>query len=141
MSKSIRLPIGKRLKAERKRLGLTQAEASNLCGVTQATLVGYESGLRALPSDIANTLFKCGFDVSYIVTGQSSSSMGTPEWIHRIVTTCWRVFERAAEREQVLSREAAVRVVTYALVQSSFEVPVFDKERLDSELDDIELAD
>lgn len=61
---------GNRLQEERKKLGLTQAEAAKKVGVRREMWGRYERG--ALPQrSVAASLSAAGFDVEYIFTGVS----------------------------------------------------------------------
>ena len=61
-----------RLKAERKRLGLRQAEIADLCGITRETWGQYERGLT-VPGGNALACFAAnGADIQYILTGKRS---------------------------------------------------------------------
>ncbi|MDR0182423.1 helix-turn-helix domain-containing protein [Lysobacter arvi] len=61
--------IGARLRAERKRLGLTQAELADRAGVTSVTQRNYESGKRAPDALYLASMAQLGADVQFIVTG------------------------------------------------------------------------
>lgn len=60
---------GKRIRAERERLGLTQSEL----GVTQATQWGYEAGRRSPDLEYLAHFAELGADVLYVVTGNRST--------------------------------------------------------------------
>lgn len=72
---TLRQQIGKRLKAERKRLGLIQAEVAQRLDVKVLSIVNYESGLRSPTADQLNVLHEMGMDTHWVVTGQSAQSM------------------------------------------------------------------
>ena len=46
---SRRIEVGRRLREERRRRGLSQSEVSRSAGITQASLSNYETGKRELP--------------------------------------------------------------------------------------------
>ena len=46
---SRRIEVGRRLREERRRRGLSQSEVSQSAGITQASLSNYETGKRELP--------------------------------------------------------------------------------------------
>lgn len=58
-----------RLKLARKNLGLTQAEAADLCGVKRETWSRYESGLMSPGMDVLAAIAAAGADINYILTG------------------------------------------------------------------------
>ena len=63
--------VGNRLREERERLGLSQAEAGGFAGVSREMWGRYERG--ALPGgDVFVLLGSSPFDVLYILTGQRS---------------------------------------------------------------------
>lgn len=57
-----------RLKEERKRLGLTQAEIAEKCGVSARMWVKYEQGLSMPGGEIFMTLSRLGVNVAYLFT-------------------------------------------------------------------------
>lgn len=65
--------FGERLRAERQRLGLSQAEAAELLGVGRVSLGHYENS-RALPTvDILESAKKAGMDPLWLVFGPEKS--------------------------------------------------------------------
>ena len=66
--------FSERLKTERKRLGLSQAAAGEVVGVSREMWGKYERG--AMPGvDVLAALSASGADVLYILTGQRSSHL------------------------------------------------------------------
>ena len=66
------IEVGKRLEAERQRLGLMAVEVyedSNI-KIAQTTYKNYETGKRDMPSSLLIKLWNIGFDVMYVLTGQ-----------------------------------------------------------------------
>ncbi len=66
------IAFGERLRAERERLGLTQAEFSALGGVGRNAQRRYETDERAPDSDYLTRIADAGADILYIVTGRPS---------------------------------------------------------------------
>ena len=64
------LNIGDRLKEERIRLGLNQAEFGAVAGVTKTTQFNYEKGARSPDSAYLAAIAATGVDVLYVLTGQ-----------------------------------------------------------------------
>ena len=62
--------IGKRLEAERKRLGMTAIEVYQNLDIAQTTYKNYETGKRDIFASLLAKLWDMGFDVLYIVTGK-----------------------------------------------------------------------
>lgn len=58
-----------RLVDERKRLGLTQAEAGDVCGVSREMWSRYEKGKASMGSDVLARFAFAGADANYILTG------------------------------------------------------------------------
>ena len=64
--------MGKRLEAERQRLGLmaVQVYEEPTIRIAQTTYKNYETGKRDMPSSLLIKLWNIGFDVMYVLTGQ-----------------------------------------------------------------------
>lgn len=64
--------IGKRIEAERQRLGLTAVDVYDApsIGIAQTTYKNYETGKRDMPSSLLIKLWDMGFDMMYVLTGQ-----------------------------------------------------------------------
>lgn len=63
-----------RLKEERKRMGLTQAEMADIGGVIKTTMFNYENG-REPGSGFLAAIAAAGADVLYILTGARSGGV------------------------------------------------------------------
>ena len=66
------MPIGKRLREERERLGLSQPAFAAVAGTTKQTLFSWETGKTAPDGFQLAALAATGADVLYILTGQRS---------------------------------------------------------------------
>lgn len=62
--------VFERLREERDRLGMNQADFAELAGVTKRTQANYESGSRHPDTEYLARIAKGGANVHYIVTGQ-----------------------------------------------------------------------
>jgi transcriptional regulator with XRE-family HTH domain len=62
--------IGKRLRSERTRLGLTQAAMACVGGVAPNAQGIYERGQRLPKADYLQRLSRIGIDINYVVTGK-----------------------------------------------------------------------
>lgn len=73
--------IGARLKEERMRVGLSQAEIAALGGLSNKTQLGYESDARSPDANYLAALRKVGIDVLYVITGEriSGTSLSAAE--------------------------------------------------------------
>lgn len=67
-----------RLKGERIRLGLKQAEAGYLCGVTREAWGKYERMQSVPGGDVLISFAAAGADVNYILTGKRATSTEEP---------------------------------------------------------------
>lgn len=63
------------LEEERKRLGLSQAEAGALCGVSREMWGKYERGIAVPGGDVLEAFAQAGADVLYILTGKRTTHM------------------------------------------------------------------
>ena len=65
--------VGERLREERKRIGVSQADAGGLAGVTREQFSRYEGG--AMPGgDVLVQLMSHGFDINYVLGGSRTFS-------------------------------------------------------------------
>jgi transcriptional regulator with XRE-family HTH domain len=64
---------GKRLKEERERLGISQADFATACGVGRTAQFNYESGKRSPDGDYLNAAGEFGIDVGYVLFGERST--------------------------------------------------------------------
>jgi len=64
--------FGERIISERKRLGLTQAQAADICGVSRGMWLRYEKDKASMGSEILALFAEAGADVGYILTGRSA---------------------------------------------------------------------
>lgn len=69
-----KLSIGTRLRAERKRLRMTQAEFAQVAGLSRVTQRYYEADERSPDAAYLAAVAAIGVDVQYIITGQRSSA-------------------------------------------------------------------
>lgn len=61
--------LGRRLKEERERLGLTQAAMASAIGIGRLTGIHYELGDRTPTADVLWRLRDIGVDIAYVLTG------------------------------------------------------------------------
>jgi transcriptional regulator with XRE-family HTH domain len=73
------MSIGTRLREEREKLGLTQAEIAEVAGVTRNSQYSYENDKRKPDADYLQAIAAAGCDVQYILTGQKSSQVKIAE--------------------------------------------------------------
>lgn len=68
-----------RIKQERARLGLNQASAADLCGVSREIWGRYERGVSVPGGEVLFAFAQAGADVQFILTGSSSTLEPLPE--------------------------------------------------------------
>ncbi|KVS58013.1 helix-turn-helix domain-containing protein [Burkholderia cepacia] len=71
--------IGNRLKDERMRIGLSQAEFAALGGLGKQAQLNYESGARSPDANYLAALTKVGVDPLYVITGERAQPSKMPE--------------------------------------------------------------
>ncbi|WP_447776348.1 XRE family transcriptional regulator [Variovorax boronicumulans] len=71
---STNVALGERLKLERQRLGLNQADFGAKVGVSKTSQFNYEAGGRSPDADYLQKAFELGVDVHYVITGQRVAS-------------------------------------------------------------------
>lgn len=74
-----------RLKSERKRLALSQAEAAALCGVSRETWGKYERGSIVPGGDVLLSFAMNGANVQFILTGQESGGVALTRDEHDLI--------------------------------------------------------
>ncbi len=90
-------PIGDRLRSERSRLGLSQGDFAEKCGIHKNSLRLYEQGERS-PTLVLLLVFQdIGVDISYVLTGRrSDAELGFSEQHHLDMLSKLSVREREA---------------------------------------------
>jgi transcriptional regulator with XRE-family HTH domain len=71
--KDIKMSVGTRLKEERQRLGLNQAQLAQLANIARASQINYETDKRSPDNNYWQTISNAGIDVQYVITGKRSS--------------------------------------------------------------------
>lgn len=64
--------VGVRLKVERERLGLSQDQMAEHCGVSRPTQYRYESGKGSPTGDYVNAAAKLGVNVQFVLVGSGT---------------------------------------------------------------------
>lgn len=84
--------IAERIRAERERLGLTQAAFAEIGGVGRATQLFYENVDRYPDTLYLEKLSQAGVDIAYLVSGtRSLSSFNDAEWLHFKPEVLWEM--------------------------------------------------
>ncbi|WP_184415190.1 XRE family transcriptional regulator [Rhodocyclus tenuis] len=79
------MSIGDRLKGERGRLGLNQADFSAVAGTTKKSQIGYEKDVVAPDAAYLAAIAAAGADIRFIVTGQRSGDGIGQAAVHQAV--------------------------------------------------------
>lgn len=73
------MDIGQRLKKERQRLGMSQAEMAGELGIAKKSQTNYELGHNAPAASYLSAAARIGVDVCFVLTGVPSPQMGGSE--------------------------------------------------------------
>ena len=84
------MPIGKRLREERERLGLSQPAFAAVAGTTKQTLFSWETGKTAPDGFQLEALATAGADVLYILTGQRSRAQPAHDAAEQVLLDSYR---------------------------------------------------
>lgn len=68
-----------RLKEQRKKLGLTQTQIAEICGVSGRMWGDYERGISQPKTEVLFQFRKIGIDVNYVMHGTSNETFRQPE--------------------------------------------------------------
>ncbi|MGH8078046.1 MAG: helix-turn-helix domain-containing protein [Lysobacter sp.] len=109
---------GKRLKAERERLGMSQAAFRAVAGVGKSSQISYESDERSPDVQYLAAVAPLGVDVNYVVTGTP-----TPPAVGSVQDELLRRFNAASP--EIRTAVMSVLGVTSAVAQTSTG-PVFN---------------
>jgi transcriptional regulator with XRE-family HTH domain len=111
--------LGSRLKSERLRLGLSQAEFASLGGVGKSSQIHYESGDRTPDSNYLIALSSHGVDVSYVLLGTTAGSAPAPTVDTELLTQIIEAVDAwSNERERPIT--SAVKAELIALFFEQF---------------------
>ena len=84
------MPIGKRLREERERLGLSQPAFAAVAGTTKQTLFSWETGKTAPDGFQLEALATAGADVLYILTGQRAGAQPAHDAAEQVLLDSYR---------------------------------------------------
>lgn len=73
------MTIGKRLKAERERIGLNQTAFGAIGGVKKQAQLKYENDSSSPTANYLAEIAKIGVDIQYVIIGQRSNQAVSPE--------------------------------------------------------------
>ncbi len=104
------MPLGERLREERKRLNLTQPEFASIAGTSKQTLFSWETGKTSPDAQQMAALAAAGVDVLYVLTGnRSPASLGLSEREAKLLDN----YRALAEEDR-----AAIQRWSHALAES-----------------------
>ena len=112
------MPIGKRLREERERLGLSQPAFAAVAGTTKQTLFSWETGKTAPDGFQLAALATTGADVLYILTGQRTGGVKPAPTLTAEEETMLGYFRDASKEV----RRAALGALLGASVQTASHV-------------------
>ena len=96
-----------RMKEERIRLGLKQASAAGLCGVSREIWGRYERGAAAPGGDVLFSFANAGADVQFILTGKHSVNAAAQEMNETLIDVSR--LERITEMLEIAASQAGKR--------------------------------
>jgi transcriptional regulator with XRE-family HTH domain len=99
----VNVGFGSRLRQERKRLRLNQAEFAELGGVKRVSQHLYEQDVRLPDLGYVFRLAEQGVDVVYLVIGQRTGAAGSKDWIATATAAFRAIDDLAANRDPALS--------------------------------------
>lgn len=107
--------VGERLREERLRLGLSQAELGTAAGVQKQAQLKYEKGERAPDTSYLVAIADAGADVQYIVTGVRQGQGIGESAVHRAVLDAVELLSL----EKKIDADQLARAVTKLAVRSA----------------------
>jgi len=110
--------LGGRLREERKRLGLTQAQLAQRIGIAAPTQVGYEQGQRAPDVHYLAAFLRLGGDVHYVMTEVRAVeyAVDSLDWEHfTAVREAVKKFLQEVELELPIGQLVEVERLVYQL--------------------------
>lgn len=91
----------KRIKEERLRLGLTQEEVAEKCGIRRQQWIRYEKGTSDLDGKVLRNFISLGADATYILTGLRQDSQAQALFRTNMLAPYWRDGEKVPEDERL----------------------------------------
>lgn len=82
--------VAPRLTEERKRIGLSQAEVAETCGISREMWGKYERGKAVLGSEVLFRFAAAGADIQYVVTGIRSGTVPALDTAERLLLENYR---------------------------------------------------
>ena len=98
--------LPERLLIERERMGLSQQQLADACGITIRSQRNYEKGERAPDSDYLSAFAEAGGDVLFVLTGHAQSGNLAGDPAEQVLLDSYR--RCAAQAKQTLIQTAAL---------------------------------
>ena len=98
MGTEFRISCGVRLREERERLGLSQAEMSATTGVKPRTYQDWERGIATVSAEFLSVAATLGVDVLYVITGARAAVAAGLDPMRRAVLDS---FDRCSPEKQI----------------------------------------
>lgn len=95
--------VGRRLRSERTRLGLTQAQMASVGGVSVSSQHAYEAGINRIDNQYWENVHRKGVDILYVITGEQRREEINVAAMREIVLL---VQEWATQRDRPTAPEA-----------------------------------
>lgn len=110
--------IGDRLKEERKRLGLSQAQLAEKIGIHRNTQNRYESGGREPDASYLNLIRGIGIDVEYVMTGvgEDEADLYEQTVVRLVFSLCSELGIDHAHTDKLIADAFAIEKSTVQLV-------------------------
>ncbi len=105
--------IGLRLRAERKRLGLTQQALAEAMGVQRQAVFAYEAGKQTPDAVKLAAFFRLGGDAEFVISGRRSDELSKPFKLE---------LERAIEVAEKMCRDSEVSFTLVQELRLAFEI-------------------
>lgn len=101
------MDIGKRLKEERERLGLSQTQLGDIANKGKTTVISWERGSAFPNADFLQIAASYGMDILYVVTGQKHENIATTNYELAFLRNC-RAFKDNTGRQMALNALVAM---------------------------------
>jgi len=127
--------VGERMRIERMRLGVTQAELATKLGIRQQTIVQYEKGTTSPTLQFLYKLQTCGFNLQYLLYGRQHVPKPTdfPPEIFQFAVDMVNEIEQKFSNGS-LSNDAKLRAMLIILgkyVEEPSSIPLSDSQAMD----------
>lgn len=113
-----RTDIGRRLKEEREKIGLSQAELSKVTGASTRTHIAWEKGEQTPNAVYLAAMNTQSINVNYVVTGQKSLSNQDLENELEQLSLAWEALVQALQQAEKTLTPSQMRQAAEALYKA-----------------------